>query len=245
LELTGETELNSLRYFHFLKTNFRGKALTISRTGFTGDLGYELWVEPKNAEFLWDRLMEIGQSYGLLPVGLAALDMTRVEAGLLLFNVDYTSARSAVIPSQNSTPFELGLGWAVKMEQDNFIGRSALKEKNKAESAREFVGLEIDWVDLEILFGEADLPPQVAGRASRTSLPVYKNDIQIGQATSVLFSPLLKKYIALATLNKSLTKKDLHVEVEITVEYERKRAKAKIVKLPFYNPRRKKSIANG
>jgi aminomethyltransferase len=241
----GENGLDKLAYYHLLEAKFKGFPLTITRTGYTGDLGYELWISAEHALNLWDHLTSVGAGYGLLPVGLAALDMTRVEAGLLLIDVDYTSTRHALIPSQESTPYELGLGWAVELDQPDFIGQEALIKEKGNGSERKFVGLEVAWGELDNLFAEVDLPPQVAGRASRNPVPLYANGKHIGQATSMLFSPLLKKYVALATVESEFAKNGQKVDMEITVEYERKRASSIVVKLPFYNPQQKKSLVNG
>ena len=237
--------LDKLGFYHLLESSLDGIPITITRSGYTGDLGYELWIAAEHAEELWDRLMHFGQGYGLLPAGLAALDMTRVEAGLLLIDVDYISSLQALIPSQKSSPYELGLGWTVKLKQPFFIGQHALRTEHNAGLARKFVGLEVAWDELEELFGAVDLPPQVAGRASRIPLPIYANGKHIGQATSMLFSPLLKKYIALATVDSRYAKKSQQIEIEITVEYERKRAPAKMVKPQFFNPERKRSLTSG
>lgn len=237
--------LPSLRYYHLLQADFEGTPLTITRTGYTGDLGYELWIAARAAERLWDRLMDAGANYGLLPVGLAALDMLRVEAGLLLIEVDYTSALHARIPEQKSSPYELGLGWTVAADKPDFIGKRALWAEARRTTRRSFVGLEIDWKDLERLFGAKNLPPQVAGRASRLAVPLYANDRHIGQATSMVFSPLLKKYVALASLQSDFAKAGSELEFEITVEYERRRAAARVAHLPFFDPARKKAVARG
>lgn len=239
------TELDSLRYYHLLKADFEDLSLTITRTGYTGDLGYELWVAPEAAERLWDRLMEAGASYGLLPVGLGALDMLRVEAGLLLIEVDYTSSLHARIPQQKSSPYELGFGWAVALDKSDFIGKRALQAEKRDGTPRSFVGLEIDWKDLERLYGAMNLPPQVAGRASRIPVPLYANDQHIGQATSMVFSPILKKYVALATVRSEYSNVGTDLEFEIIVEYERKRAAARVARLPFFDPARKKAVAHG
>lgn len=237
--------LSSLRYYHLLQTKFDSEPLTITRTGYTGDLGYELWIAPSVAERLWDRLMDAGAGYGLMPVGLGALDMLRVEAGLLLIEVDYTSSLHARIPEQKSSPFELGLGWAVSLDKKDFIGKRALQVERRHGTSRSFVGLDIDWKDLERLFGAKNLPPQVAGRASRIPVPLYANAQHIGQATSIVFSPIQKKYVALATVRSEYAEQDTQLEFEITVEYERKRASAKVTRLPFFNPERKKAVARG
>ena len=238
-------ELDTLPYYHLLQTEFEKKSLTITRTGYTGDLGNELWVTPEDAPLLWDRLIETGRNYGLLPIGLAALDMLRVEAGLLLIEVDYTSSLHARIPQQRSSPYEIGLGWAVNLSKADFIGKQALLKEKKRGSPRSFVGLEVEWMELEALFGKVNLPPQVAGRASRNPVPLYSNGRHIGQATSLVFSPILKKYLALGTLGTEYLKRGSEIEIEVTVEYQRRRAPAQVSRLPFFDPPRKKAVARG
>jgi len=245
--LLPKTDLDALRYYRLThaqtgaRSSPRNINLTVSRTGYTGDLGYELWMEPKHAEAVWDMLMEIGAKYGMLPAGMVALDIARIEAGLLLIDVDYISSRKALIPDQKSSPFELGLGWTADLEKGYFIGRDALIEEKRRGSKWQFTGIEVDWNSLESLFSAADLPPTVAGRASRLSLPVYKYNRQIGYASSHTFSPILKKYIALASLNYPLAMPGDNVEIEITVEHVRHRAKALITSPQFYNPIRKRA----
>ena len=242
-------QLDAIPYYHLLQTEFENNPLTITRTGYTGDLGYELWVAAEQAVRLWDRLMEAGRGYGLLPVGLAALAMLRVEAGLLLIEVDYTSTLHARIPQQRSSPFEIGLGWAVSFNKADFIGKRALQHEKQLGSPRSLVGLEVGWVELEELFGKVNLPPQVAGRASRIAVPLYANgragSAHIGQATSLVFSPILKKYIALGTVQTSYARPGTQVEIEITVEYVRTRATATVTRPPFYDPPRKKAQRHG
>lgn len=237
--------LGQLRYYHAKPARLDGIPLTVTRTGYTGDLGYELWIAAEHAERLWDQLMAAGAGYGLQPVGLAALDMLRVEAGLLLIEVDYSSARGAQIESQKSSPFELGLGWAVDLEGADFVGKRALAAEARRGSPRRFVGLRVPWAELERLFGAVDLSPQVAGRASRIALPLYMGGRHVGQATSMVFSPILKEYVALGTVVSPYGKAGTELRMEITVEYMRQRAAAVVSKLPFYNPPWKKAVAGG
>lgn len=232
---------SELRYYRIARGTLGDLPLEISRTGYTGDLGYELWLDPENALRIWDLVFERGQDYGLAPAGMVALDLARIEAGLLLLQVDYISSRSALIPAQKSSPFELGLGWTVDLNKAAFVGRSALAAEKHSGSAWKLVGLEIDWPALQQEFGRVDLVPQVAGRASRLAVPVYRETRQIGQATSQAFSPILKKYIALASLESRFSRLGEQVEVEVTVEYVRRRVPATVVKLPFFNPPRKKA----
>ena len=233
--------ISQLPYYRLTHATLNGIPLTITRTGYTGDLGYELWFAPEHALAVWDCLMEAGEGYGIMPVGLAALDIARVEAGLILIEVDYIPAPKAFIPEQKSSPFEAGLGWAVKFTEGNdFIGRKALEAEAARPPEWALAGLEIDWLSLEEIFGEADLPPQVTGRASRSSVPVYAGHRQIGYVTSHTFSPILKKYIALATLEARFAQPGKELEMEFTVEHHRKRGRARVVGLPFYHPPHKK-----
>ena len=239
-ELVHDIDFDKLRYFRFAHGTLDGFPITISRTGYTGDLGYELWVRPEYAERLWDCLTAVGRRHGALPVGMVALDIARIEAGLLLIEVDYKSSHHAVIEAQKSSPYELGLGWAVALDKMDFIGRKALRTEKARGAEWAFVGLHIDWVDLERLFAREDLPPKVAGRASRTAVPLYQNNRQIGQATSQTFSPILKQYIAIGTVLTPYAALGTAVQMEVTVEYRRQQVKATIVKTPFFDPERKK-----
>lgn len=231
----------ALPYFRLAHGEVDDQTLTVTRTGYTGDLGYELWVRPEAAERVWDRLMATGQDFALLPAGMVALDVARIEAGLILIDVDYISARQALIEAQKSSPFEIGLGWAVDLDGADFIGRAALAVEKEQGSTWSFVGLQVPWFELERLFNARSLRPQVAGkRASRTPAPIYKNGMQIGQATSHVFSPLLKQYLAIGTVEAAHGQAGTRVELEITVEYSRELAQATVVKLPFFNPARKR-----
>jgi aminomethyltransferase len=239
-QILDEGAVDGLKYYRLVEAEARGMPLTISRTGYTGDLGYELWVEPEYAIDIWDLLITVGQSYGLTPAGMVPLDIARIEAGLLLIQVDYISARKAFIESQKSSPFEIGLGWTVSLDKPVFVGRRALLGDKAKGVPWNLVGLEVDWPSLEREFGRVELVPQVTGRASRAAIPVYHHRRQIGQATSHTFSPVLKKYIAIASLETGFAVLGNDIDIEITVEYERRRAKARVVKLPFFNPSRKK-----
>lgn len=233
-------DVGKLKFFRLGRGQIDGRDVTITRTGYTGDLGYELWLAPADAVAVWDLLMEKGRLYGLLPVGMLALDIARVEAGLLLADIDYKSAHKAVIDAQLSSPYELGLGWAVALDGADFVGKRALAQEKAAGSEWAFVGVHVAWNDLERLFGAQDLPPKVAGRASRTAVPLYKQGRQIGQITSHTFSPILKEYIGIGTVYAEYGQVGTAVEMEFTVEYSRQRAKATVVKTPFFEPERKR-----
>lgn len=234
---------DGLKFFKALTTELPGTRhpLTVTRTGYTGDLGYELWVANEHALALWDALLEAGKPHGLLPMGLDALDVARVEAGFLLGGVDYTSARRAHIERQKSSPFELGFDWMVELEREPFVGRDALARLKSAGAARKFVGLEIDWDDFERIHELFELPPHLETGTSRDGVPLYRGGRQVGYATSRSWSPLLKRYLALATLDADLAAPGTEVEIEVTCEYERHRARATVQKLPFFDPERKKA----
>ena len=220
-----------------------GRPVTVTRTGYTGDLGYELWVRPEHAERLWDCLIERGRGHGVLPAGIIALDIARVEAGLIMIAVDYVSSHHAVIESQKSSPFEIGLGWAVASNKGDFIGRRALMTERERGSTWGFVGVQYDWHALERLFADEDLPPRVAGRASRSAVPVYEMGNpgrHIGQITSHTFSPILKQYIGIGTLLNPHARIGEQVNVEVTVEFKRMMCPATVVPTPFFDPPRKK-----
>ncbi|WP_345308815.1 aminomethyltransferase family protein [Candidatus Villigracilis saccharophilus] len=240
-----ESNLDGLKYFRLMTNKLGGVEVTISRTGYTGDLGYEIWMDSKDAIKVWDALMETGEDYGITPVGILALDMARVEAGLFMLDVDYTSSGHAWIESQKSSPFELGLDWTVALDKPGyFVGRKALEKDaevmRREGSAWKMVGIEIDWVGMEELYAEVGMPPQVPGTAIRASMPIMVGGVQVGYASTASWSPLLKKYIALAHLQKPYYELGTDVRMEITVEHQRKHAPAKVVKLPFYEPEWKK-----
>jgi len=232
---------DTFRYYHIAHGTLEDSPIWVSRTGYTGDLGYELWISPGAAPRLWDIVMEAGAGYGISPAGMIALDIARIEAGLLMLQVDYISSRKALIQSQKSSPLELGLGWTVDLQKSQFVGREALVMESSRGHSWSIVGLEIDWLSLEDEFRRVDLVPQVVGRASRVATPVYLNKRHIGQATSQVFSPILKKYIAIASLESHFASPGNKVNLEITVEHIRRTAQARVVKLPFFNPTRKRA----
>jgi aminomethyltransferase len=234
-------DLDGLKYFRLASGLLRDVPVTITRTGYTGDLGYELWVEAQHAERLWDELMETGKPYQITPAGMLALDLARIEAGLLLIEVDYISAHRAIVDSRKSSPYELGLGWTVGPDKAPFVGQKALRAEKQQGSTWQFVGIEVEWESLEQLHAAEGLPPQLPTVAWRTSIPIYSNGRQVGYATSGCWSPLLKKYIALAHLESAYANPGTPVRMEITVEHKRKQAAAHVVKLPFFDAERKRA----
>ena len=233
--------LNSLKFFWMMETNLGDMPVSISRTGYTGDLGYEIWMDPKDAISVWDLLIKKGKSYGITPAGLHALDMARIEAGLILLDVDYISSRHAIIESRKSSPYELGLGWAVKMKKKDFIGKKALATELNRGMDWEFVGIEIEWDELESHYRKMDLAPELPCTAWRTSTPLFKGINQVGYATSGCWSPILKRYIALAHVKSEYAQLGSKLDFELKVEHFRKITPATVVKTPFFDPERKRS----
>lgn len=239
-----DADLDRLRFFGHVKASLDGHPVELTRTGYTGDLGYELWMENGHALPVWDALISHGADHGLTPAGLDALDMTRVEAGFVLAGVDYTSAKDCLIDPQTSTPDELDLGWTVQLDRDPFIGQDALREERHRGRRHAFVGLDVDWVELEGKFAALGLPPDVPASAWRDPRPVYaKGDArrQVGRATSGTFSPTLKKNLALATVEASFAAPGSRLAIEVTVEYERRTVTATVVPRPFFDPARKRA----
>ena len=241
LRAAANPDLSTLAFFRVTSASINQVPVTVSRTGYTGDLGYEIWLDAANAEAVWDHLMLVGEAYGITPAGMLALDIARIEAGLVLIDVDYVPARKAKIEAQTSTPFELGLGWTVNLDKGPFNGRDALQAESKRGARWHLCGLEVDWESLEQLYAEMKLPPALPTQAWRTSVPVYRGKRQLGYATSGCWSPILKKYIALAHLEASYAKPGTEVLMEVTVEHRRRHAHARVVKTPFFNPTRKRS----
>jgi aminomethyltransferase len=241
LSRAAAVDLSSLKYFRMIEGAVHGIPVAISRTGYTGDLGYEIWVEAVQAVGLWDALMETGKPYGITPAGVWALDIARIEAGLIMLDVDYYSAHHALIEARKSTPYEINLGWAVSAGKGPFNGRRALAAERARGAAWGFVGLEVDWESFERLFRARGLPPQIPNIAWRMSAPVYRAGRQIGYATSGCWSPILKKSLALAHLRAPNFAADTPVKLEVTVEHHREMADAVVRKLPFFEPERKKA----
>lgn len=234
--------VDGIRFFRMAENSIAGKPVTISRTGYTGDLGYEIWLEADDALHVWDALIEGGSDYGITPCGILAMDMARVEAGLFMLDVDYTAATHAWIDAQKSSPYEMGLGWTIALDKPGFfMGRRALEREAAAGSAWKMVGVEVDWDALEHAYGRVGLTPQIPAMTVRASLPAYRNGRQVGYASSSTWSPLLKKYIALVHLERPHYEPGTRIELEVTVQHQRCRAAATVVSLPFYDPEWKRA----
>ena len=231
-----------LRYFRRRAATIAGVAIDVSRTGYTGDLGFELWMDAADAVEVWDRVSAAGGAYGVRAAGMLALDVVRLEAGLILIDVDFSSARHALTAEQSYSPYEIGLGRLVNLSKRYFVGKPALeRERDAGGPPRRLAGIEIDWAGIEALSAAQGLPPTVPSQAWRTPVPVYSGRRQVGRATSGTWSPTLKKNIALAQLETAHAADGSRLEVEWTVEARRGRAPATVVPLPFFDPPRKRA----
>jgi aminomethyltransferase len=240
LKQVSEANINSLKYFRMTHGTIAGVEVDISRTGYTGDLGYEIWMPWSEATKIWDALVTAGQQFDIHAAGMLALDIARIEAGLILIEVDYTSSKKALIESQKYAPGEIGLGKLVHLEKENFIGRAALVEEQKRGGpARQLVGLEIDWPEVEKLYEAQGLAPTAPSTASRAHVPLFRGGVQIGKVTSTTWSPLLKKMIALGSVPRQHGKPGSKLQMEYTIEAVRHRVGVTVVNMPFFNPPRK------
>jgi aminomethyltransferase len=239
LREAAQADIDGLKYFRVTRGHIGEVPVDVSRTGYTGDLGYEIWMPWDRAGEVWDRLVSVGKAHDAKPVGMLALDVARIEAGLLLIDVDFHGARKVSVDLQRYTPDELGLGRLVSTGKAPFIGRDAIRTERARGHARQVVGLEISWADVDRHYTRMGLTPQVPIVASRVAVPVYRDGRQVGKATSTTWSPVLKKLIALATIDKPHFATGTTLEIEVTVEAVRHRAQATVVPTPFYNPPQK------
>jgi aminomethyltransferase len=239
LRAAARVDIEKLKYFRVTSGTIDGVKVDVSRTGYTGDLGYEIWMASRDAVRVWDALMEAGGPHDIKPAGMLALDVARVEAGLLLIDVDFHSSKKALIASQKYTPYEMGLGRLVSLDKGRFVGQRALREEQRRGHERQVVGLEVNWTEVEEIYDRVGLPPTVGATASRVAVPIYRGGRQIGKATTTTWSPVLKKMIALGTVDRPHYAEGTTVQIEMTVEAVRHKVTATVAKTPFFNPPRK------
>jgi len=237
-------EVEALKYFHHAESKIGDAGVTISRTGFTGDLGFEIWVDAADALGVWDEVMAAGDGHNLLPFGQIALLMARIEAGLLLLKADFESSRFAWHDEHRSTPIELGLGWMLRdIETDDrpFIGRKALRRELAEGTSRwKMVGLVVDWHAYDDMYNSAGLVPPKDHTPVTEEFMLYDLDYQrVGYATSFMYSPMLQRHIALARVLPELAKPGSRVDLEVTVNHRYERVGAEVSRLPLFNPERK------
>jgi aminomethyltransferase len=233
-----------LPFFGLTAGKMAGRPVTVSRTGYTGDLGYEIWVEAPDALDVWDALWDAADGYGVLPYGMGALYMLRIEAGLMLLGVDFDSSRFAFNDAHRSTPLELGWRWMFKGLADDdraFIGRRALEREIAEKTSRwSMVGLVVDWQDYDRVYSEAGLIPPKDHRPVHEDWMVYDAERQrVGYATSFMYSPILQRHIALARVRADLARTGTRVHLEFTVDHRYQQVAAHVARLPLYNPERK------
>lgn len=238
-------EVEDLSYFHLTPAAIAGVGVTVSRTGYTGDLGYEVWVPADDAVRVWDAVWEAGRGHGVIPFGQIALLMARIEAGLLLIDVDFQSSRFAWTPDQRSTPFELGLGWMLgDLDGDRpFVGRRALRTAQAEATTRwRMVGLVVDWQEWDRRHDEAGLVPPKDHVPVQHDIMLY-DDVgeRAGWASSFMYSPMLQRHIALARVRPDLASVGSRVDLEVTIDHRYHTVPAEVTHLPFYSPDRKKA----
>jgi aminomethyltransferase len=239
---TGE-DWSELRYFRRRATRIADVEVDVTRTGYTGDRGYELWIPVEGALAVWDLLFEVGAAHGIRPAGIQALDISRVEAGLILIEAEYTSARHAFAPELKYSPFEIGLGRLVAFDKAaGFTGKRALlAERSAGGPARRLVGLELDWPAIEAMYARHGLAPQISPYVHRAPVPVSREGAQVGRATSVTWGPTIKRMVGFGSVDRHLTDLGTRVSVEWTVEAERGKVGATVVALPFLDLDRKRT----
>lgn len=234
LKAAGMIGAERLKPFEIGAFSLDGMSITVSRTGFTGDLGYELWMNPGDAERIWDILMAAGHTRGIRPIGSKALNIARIEAGFLQPNVDFVSSAHTVFMGRDRSPLELGLEWLVDFEKPYFTGRRALLEEKRRGPVRRLVGLDIE------------------GNKPATNALLYSDRggrREVGSITSATWSPTCKRNIALAMIDAPHFEigRTLWADIYLNREliWERRMACARVVERPFFAPERRKATPPG
>ena len=242
LQAVTDQDWSDVRYYRRRPATIGGIEVDVTRTGYTGDLGYELWIPADQAVAVWDVLFEHGEPHGLRPVGMRAMDVARVEVGLILIDAEYTGSRWAVSSEQEYSPFEIGLGRLVNLKKTGFVGRRALAaEEARGGPPRRLVGLAYDWDGIEAAFAAHGLPPTLLPETTSERTPLHRGRRQVGRVTSRTWSPLLKRVIALASVGREHAAEGTRLRAEWTVEGHRHHVGATVVPLPFLDLPRKRS----
>lgn len=238
LEAATGADLSALQYHRFTHAKLAGESIMISRTGYTGDLGYELWIATPHALPAWDALLEVGSGFGLQPAGIWAMDVARIEAGLIMLDVEYVPAPKTLAEIQTSSPYELGLGWAVHLKKSAFVGKRALAEEKQRGPGLVLVGIEIDHAAFEIAHEQIGLTTPLPFIPWREVVPLFRGE-QVGHATCGTWSPTVKKYIALAQVAPAAAAPGTQLTIDLMVDRRRVAFAATVVPLPFFKPERK------
>ena len=239
-----DPQIGSLGFFHHGPAKIGNVPVHVSRTGYTGDLGYEIWVGADGALEMWDALQDASSGRGVLPVGQNALLMTRIEAGLILIGVDFHSSRFAFNDSECSSPLELGFAWMFRdlaTSSRRFIGRAAIEREIADKTSRwKMVGLTIDWREWDRHFSDAGLIPPKDETPVVYEMMLYDADnARVGYTTSFMYSPMLQRHIAMARLQPDLAKPGSRVNLEITINHRYHTVGAVVARPPLFNPPRK------
>lgn len=239
-----------LKYFAVTSADVAGCPVTISRTGYTVDLGYELWIRAGDALTVWDALVAAGKGHNLTPIGTTALKMARVEAGLLLMGADFHTSRFAWVDAQRETPSELGWNWMFrKLAEDgrDFIGRPAIEAEIEQRTSRwTTVGLAVDWNDYERVYNAAGVVPPRHEIYAESTMSIYRRGEKewdyAGYASSFFSSSLLRTPLAIAKLPLDLAKPGSEVDLEVTVIRRPENVLARVERMPFFSPPRKTAL---
>lgn len=238
-------EVDGLEYFQLTSGTVDGAEFTISRTGYTGDLGYEIWVETDRAVEVWDRLFAEASPHGAIPVGQDAILISRIEVGLLLIDVDFHSARYAWNDNQRATPLELGMGWMLHgLESDDraFVGRRAIEREIKEGTSRwRTVGVLVDWWDWARAHNERGLMTPKDHTPVHSGMMLYDDSEQIGYVSSFVYSPILQRHIGIARVRPGYADPGGRIAMETTIDHRYELIDSQVSGLPFYNPPRKTS----
>jgi aminomethyltransferase len=233
-----------LPYFGLMRSKVGKVPVLVSRTGYTGDLGFEIWVPAADAIKVWDAVAAAGKGRGVVPFGMTALYMARIEAGLVLLDVDFHSSRFAWTDADRTTPTELGLGWMLRnLDADDreFIGRDAIARELRDKTSRwKLNGLIVDWHDYDRIYGAAGLIPPKDHAPIQDEYYVYDDELnQLGYATSQMYSPMLQRHIALARVPLDRSTPGSRVKLELAVSHRYEYFDAEVARLPLFNPARR------
>jgi aminomethyltransferase len=237
-------DVTRLPYFGLTPTKIAKVPVTVSRTGYTGDLGYEIWIPSSDALTVWDAVWETSRGQGVIPIGMIALYMARIEAGLVLLDVDFHSSRYAWTDADRTTPTELGLGWMLRnldADDRSFIGRDAIARELREKSSRwRLTGLVVDWKDYDRIYGAAGLVPPKDHTPVHDEYYVYDDALnQLGYATSQMYSPMLQRHIGLARIPLDRATPGSRVKLEMAVSHRYEYFDAEVARLPLFNPERR------